>query len=137
MPAVNDPKFNYSAGATLKIPIYDARTKKQITIRESQIKQNQLSQETLNNEYEKNIQQSLDDIQTNAYKINHMPSQIETATSQVQIASSRYLNGIGLNTDITDAAVNLQRILLTKLQYQYQLCLAKIEYARLTGYKYW
>jgi len=88
-------------------------------------------------EYEKNIQQALTDIQTNAEKINNMQSQIETATSAEQIASSRYLNGIGLNTDITNAAVNLQRILLTRLQYEYQLCLAKIEYARLTGYRYW
>ncbi len=137
VPAVNDPKFNYSGGATLKIPIYNPRTKKQIIIAESQVKQNQLMQETLSNEYSKNIQQALDDIQTNAYKINNMQSQIDNATSQQQIASSRYLNGIGLNTDITDAAVNLQRVLLTKLQYQYQLCLAKVEYARLTGYKYW
>lgn len=137
VPDVNSPKFNYAAGATLKIPIYDARTKKQITIGESQVRQNQFAQETLNNEYEKNIQQSLTDIKTNIDKINNMPSQIETATSAEQIASSRYLNGIGLNTDITDAAVNLQRVSLTKLQYEYQLCLAKIEYARLTGYKYW
>lgn len=137
VPDVNQPKFNYSAGATLKIPIYDAKTKKQITIGESQVRQNQFAQETLNNEYEKKIQQSLTDIKTDIDKINNMPSQIETATSAEQIASSRYLNGIGLNTDITDAAVNLQRVLLTKLQYEYQLCLAKIEYARLTGYKYW
>lgn len=137
VPEVNQPKFNYAAGATLKIPIYNARTKKQIIIAESQIKQNQLAQETLSNEYQKNIQQALTDIQTNAEKISNMQSQIETATSAEQIAASRYLNGIGLNTDITNAAVNLQRILLTRLQYEYQLCLAKIEYARLTGYKYW
>ena len=137
VPSVNEPKFNYEAGATLKIPLYNAKTKKQIIIAASQVKQNQLAQETLTNEYQKNIQQTLTDIQTNTEKINNMPSQIENATSAVQIASSRYLNGIGLNTDITDAAVNLQRVLLTKLQYEYQLCLAKIEYARLTGYKYW
>jgi outer membrane protein len=137
VPDVNTPKFNYAAGATFKIPIYNARTKKQVIVAESQVKQNQLAQQTLNIEYEKNIQQALTDIQTNAEKINNMQSQIETATSAEQIAASRYLNGIGLNTDITNAAVNLQRILLTRLQYQYQLCLAKIEYARLTGYKYW
>jgi outer membrane protein len=137
VPDVNTPKFNYAAGATFKIPIYNARTKKQVIVAESQVKQNQLAQQTLNTEYEKNIQQALTDIQTNAEKINNMQSQIETATSAEQIAASRYLNGIGLNTDITNAAVNLQRILLTRLQYEYQLCLAKIEYARLTGYKYW
>jgi len=137
VPAVNEPKFNYAAGVSLKIPIYNAKTKKQLAVAESQIKQNQLARETLNNEYQKNIQQALTDIQTNAEKINNMQSQIATAMSAQQIASSRYLNGIGLNTDITNAAVNLQRAELTQLQYEYQLCLAKIEYARLTGYKYW
>ncbi len=137
VPDVNQPRFNYAAGVTLKVPIYNAKTKKQISIAQSQIKQSQLAQETLSNDYEKNIEQSLTDIKTNAEKINNMQSQIQTALSAEQIASSRYLNGIGLNTDITDAAVNLERAQLTQLQYEYQLCLAKIEYARLTGYKYW
>ena len=88
-----------------------------------------MAQQTLNNEYEKNIQQALTDIKTNTEKINNMQSQIETATSAEQIASSRYLNGIGLNTDITNAAVNCSAIVLTQLRYGYQLCLAKVEYA--------
>ncbi|HEY2727637.1 MAG TPA: TolC family protein [Parafilimonas sp.] len=137
VPDVNQPKFNYAAGVSLKIPIYDGKTKKQIAVAESQIKQNQLAQETLNTDYQKNIQQSLTDIETYTEKLKNMQSQIENANSEVQIASSRYLNGIGLNTDITNAAVNLERALLTNLRYQYQLAEAKVEYARLTGYKYW
>lgn len=137
VPQVNDPRFNYAGGVSLKIPIYNARTKKQIAVGEAQVKQSQLAQETLNNEYQQNIQQALTDIQTNTEKLKNMQTQIETASAAVQIASSRYLNGIGLNTDITDAAVNLQRALLTNLRYQYQLALAKVEYARVTGYKYW
>jgi len=89
------------------------------------------------NEYQQNIQQALTDIQTTAEKLKNTQPQIETAKSAVQIASSRYLNGIGLNTDITDAAMNLQRVLLTNLRYQYQLATSKVEYARVTGYKYW
>ena len=137
IPDVNQPRFNYAAGLNMKIPIYNAKTKRQLTIAESQIKQNQLAQETLNNEYQKNIQQALIDIQSNTEKIYNMHSQVETTLSAEQIASSRYLNGIGLNTEITDAAVNVQRAQLTQLQYEYQLCLARIEYARLTGTKYW
>jgi len=137
VPKVNEPRFNYAGGVSLKIPLYDGKTKKQIAVAEAQIKQNQLEQETLNNEYQQNIQQALTDIQTTAEKLKNMQSQIETARSAVDIASSRYLNGIGLNTDITDAAVNMQRVLLTNLRYQYQLATAKVEYARVTGYKYW
>jgi outer membrane protein TolC len=137
VPNVNDLRFNYAAGVNLKIPIYNAKTKKQLAVAESQVKQNQLAQETLSNEYQKNIQQALTDIQSNTEKIKNMKPQIETTISAQQIAASRYLNGIGLNTEITDAAVNVQRARLTELQYEYQLCLAKVEYARLTGVKYW
>jgi outer membrane protein len=137
VPEVNQARFNYAGGVSLKIPIYDGKTKKQIAVAESQVKQNQLAQETLDEDYQKNIQQALTDIQTSTEKLKNTQPQIENAQSAVQIASSRYLNGIGLNTDITDAAVNLQRALLTQLRYQYQLAEAKVEYARVTGYKYW
>jgi outer membrane protein TolC len=137
VPQVNEPRFNYAGGVSLKVPLYNGKTKKQIAVAESQVKQNQLAQETLNNEYQQNIQQALTDIQSTAEKLKNTQPQIETALSAVQIASSRYLNGIGLNTDITDAAVNLQRVLLTNLRYQYQLATSKVEYARVTGYKYW
>jgi outer membrane protein TolC len=137
VPQVNEPRFNYAGGVSLKVPLYNGKTKKQIAVAESQVKQNQLAQETLNNEYQQNIQQALTDIQTTAEKLKNTLPQIETAKSAVQIASSRYLNGIGLNTDITDAAVNMQRVLLTNLRYQYQLATSKVEYARVTGYKYW
>jgi len=137
VPIVTQMRFNYAGGVSLKIPIYDGKTKKQIAVAESQVKQNQLAQETLNADYQKNIQQSLTDIQTDIEKLKNTQPQVENAQSAVQIASSRYLNGIGLNTDITDAAVNLQRALLTQLRYQYQLAEAKVEYARLTGYRYW
>jgi len=137
VPEVNEPRFNYAGGVSLKVPLYNGKTKKQIAVAESQVKQNQLAQETLNNEYQQNIEQALTDIQTTAEKLKNTQPQIETAKSAVQIASSRYLNGIGLNTDITDAAMNLQRVLLTNLRYQYQLATSKVEYARVTGYKYW
>ncbi len=137
VPEVTQMRFNYAGGVSLKIPLYDGKTKKQIAVAEAQVKQNQLAQETLNNEYQQNIQLALTDIQTTTEKLKNMQPQIETAKSAVQIASSRYLNGIGLNTDITDAAVNMQRVLLTNLRYQYQLAVAKVEYARVTGFRYW
>jgi outer membrane protein TolC len=137
VPEVNEPRFNYAGGVSLKVPLYDGRTKKQIAVAEAQVKQNQLAQESLNNEYQNNIQQALTDIQTNTGKLKNMQGQIETGMAAVQIASSRYLNGIGLNADITDAVVNLQRVLLTNLRYQYQLATSKVEYARVTGFRYW
>ena len=137
VPDVTQMRFNYAGGVSLRVPLYDGMTKKQVAVAEAQVKQNQLAQESLNNEYQNNIQQALTDIKTNTDKLKNMQGQVETGKAAVQIASSRYLNGIGLNTDITDAAVNMQRILLTNLRYQYQLAMAKVEYARVTGFRYW
>ena len=137
VPDVTQMRFNYAGGVSLRVPLYDGMTKKQVAVAEAQVKQNQLAQESLNNEYQNNIQQALTDIKTNTDKLKNMQGQVETGKAAVQIASSRYLNGIGLNTDITDAVVNMQRILLTNLRYQYQLAMAKVEYARVTGFRYW
>jgi outer membrane protein TolC len=53
------------------------------------------------------------------------------------LATTRFKNDIGTNLEITNASTNVQRAELNKLQYEYQLCLAKVELAKLMGYKYW
>ena len=63
VPYVNDMKFNYAAGISLKLPIYDGnRTKQQVRLSETVLTQNKLAIETLNSNYKRDIQQSLIDI---------------------------------------------------------------------------
>jgi outer membrane protein len=138
VPDVNDIKFNYAAGFSLVVPIYSGGlTKKQIQIAESVVKQNELAVESLSNEYKKNIDQAFTDVQTNLERIKNTGGQIEEAKTAEVLAASRFKNGVGTNLEITNASTNVQRALLTKLQYEYQLCLAKVTLAQLTGYKYW
>jgi len=138
VPNVGEVRFNYNAGVSLRVPIYDGgKTKQQVKLNENLVRQNQLAVETLNSNYKKDIEQALTDIQTNVERIKNTAGQIEEAQAAEQLASTRFLNGVGTNLEITNASTNIQRALLTRLQYQYQLCLAKVELARLTGYKYW
>jgi len=138
VPAVNEMKFNYNAGVALKIPIYEGnRTKKQVALSESMVKQNELAIETLNSNYRKDIEQALTDLSSNLERIKNTQGQIEEAQYANALAENRFKNGVGTNLELTNASTNLQRAQLTKLQYQYQLCLAKVELARLLGYKYW
>ena len=138
LPNIGEMRPNLALGASLKIPIYSGgKTKKQIQINESLVKQNDLSIQSLQAQYKKDIEQAVSDIQTNMAKINNTSSQIDNALAQKKLASTRYINGVGTQTEITSAAVALQRIQLTKLLYQYQLCLSNIELARLSGYAYW
>ncbi len=138
VPNVGEIRFNYNAGVALRIPIYEGgKTKKQVKLSETLVKQNELNIETLNNNYKKDIEQALADVQSNLERITNTQGQIEQAKYAQTIAATRFKNGVGTNLELTNASTNVQRAALTKLQYQYQLCLAKVELAKLIGYKYW
>ncbi|MEP6845422.1 MAG: TolC family protein [Panacibacter sp.] len=138
LPNINAIRFNYAAGATLKIPIYDGgKTKRQTKLAQTIIKQNELSVAALDNTYRKDIQQALTDLNSNMERIKNTAGQIEQAMAAENLAANRYQNGVGTNLEITNASTNRQRAEFTKLQYEYQLCLAKVELARLLGYQYW
>ncbi len=138
VPNVNELRFNYAAGVSLKVPIYDGgKTRRQTKLQETIVKQNELSLQTLDNTYRKDIQQALTDLNSNMERIKNTEGQIEEAKAAEELASSRYLNGVGTNLEITNASTNRQRAEFTRLQYEYQLCLAKVELARILGYQYW
>lgn len=138
VPEVNEMKFNYAAGISFRLPIYDGnRTRQQVKLSETVLTQNKLAIETLNSNYKRDIQQALIDIQSNQERINNTTGQIEQAQTAETIAASRFKNGIGTNLEITNASTNVVRAQFSRLQYEYQLCLAKLELVRLLGYKYW
>ena len=138
VPELQKFQFNGLAGVSVNVPLYTGgRTKQQIKLQQTIVKQNELAIETLNNAYKKDIQQVLADITSNIERINNTTGQIEQAKAAQTLASVRFKNDVGTNLEITNASTNVQRALLTKLQYEYQLCLAKVELARLIGAKYW
>jgi outer membrane protein len=138
VPDVNALKFNYEAGVSIKVPIYDGnRTKQQVKLAESVLSQQQLATETLNSTYTRDIQQALVDIHSGEERIHHTAGQIDQAVQAENIAASRFKNGVGTNLEITAASTAVARAQFTRLQYEYQLCLAKVELARLAGYKFW
>lgn len=138
VPNVGEVKFNYVAGVSFSVPIYNGgKTKQQIKLQQNIVKQNELAVESLSSNYKKDIDQSLTDIKTNYERISNTKGQIEDAKYAEQIAASRFKNGTGTNLELTNASTNVQRSELTKLQYEFQLCLAKVELAKLMGYQYW
>jgi outer membrane protein len=137
-PDIYTIKPNYSLGVGVTVPIYNGgRTKKQVTLAESVVKQNELAVESLNNQYARDIQQALTDIHSSQERLNTVQEQISIAKEALRVTQTRFTNGIATNVDLLNANSNLQRIQLAQIQYQYQLTLAEIELARLTGSKYW
>ena len=137
-PDIDKFRYNYSAGVTLNIPIYQGgRAKKQVRLSQSQLAQSKFSEESLSNTYRKDIAQTMLDINSNRSSLLNSERQITEAKEAQKLAHSRYKNGIGTNLELTNASTNVQRAELTNLQYKYQLCLAQLTIARLTGLKYW
>lgn len=138
VPYIQDMRFNYMAGVGINIPIYNGgRTKQKEKVQQNIIKQNELAIESLSTTYKKDIEQSLTDIHSNIDRINNTEGQIEQAQAAQVLAINRFKNGTGTNLEITTASTNVQKAALTKLQYEFQLCLAKLDLTRLMGYQYW
>ena len=138
VPNVGEMRFNYLAGVTFSIPIYNGgKTKTQIKLSQTMVRQNELAVESLSSNYKKDIEQALTEITTNLERIKNTEGQIEQSKAAQTLASNRFKNGVGTNLEITNASTNVQKAALTRLQYQYQLCLSKVELARLMGYQYW
>ena len=138
VPNVGEMRFNYLAGVTFSIPIYNGgKTKTQIKLSQTMVRQNELAVESLSSNYKKDIEQALTNVTTNVERIKNTEGQIQQSKAAQTLASNRFKNGVGTNLEITNASTNVQKAALTRLQYQYQLCLSKVELARLMGYEYW
>lgn len=138
VPDINKFRYTYQAGVTLNIPIYQGgRIKKQISMSQGQLLQSKLAEQSLDNAFNKDIMQALTDIASNRSSLVNARQQIEEAKEAQKFAQSRFKNGTGTNLELTSASTNVQRAELTRLQYEYQLCLASLELARLEGIVYW
>ncbi len=138
MPKVNNLRFNYIAGVSISVPIYGfGKTNQQLQVQKSVIKQNELSEQSLEATYNKDIKQIIIDIQSNQEKLKHIESQIISAKSAQEITTSRYKNGVATYLEIIAAALNTQKASLSKIQNEYQLCLSQIEFSKLMGYRFW
>ncbi|MBB6270786.1 outer membrane protein TolC [Pedobacter cryoconitis] len=137
-PDLDKFRYNYAAGVTLNIPIYQGgRAKKQIRLSQSQLLQTKFSEESLSNAYRNDIQQAMIDITSNTSSLVNSGRQVTEAKEAQKLAHSRYRNGIGTYLELTNASTNVQKAELTNLQYKYQLCVAQLTIAKLTGLKYW
>lgn len=131
-------RFNYLAGVGINIPLYTGgKMKQSVKLQQTLIKQNELAIKSLEATHLKDIQQTLKDIATNKQRIYNTKGQIEQAQYAQRLASVRFTNGVGTNLELINASSNVQRALLTKLQYEFQLCLANVELAKLLGERYW
>jgi outer membrane protein TolC len=134
LPVVNELKFAYGAGASIRVPIFDgARTRRNLAITDATINQSQLALQSTQWQLQKDLQQNAIELRSNAVQLRNTAGQTESALAAQQITASRLLNGVATTLDLQNAATNVQRADLNRLQYEYKLWLAATERQRLTG----
>ncbi len=138
VPNVQEMRYNYQAGISLNVPIYNGdKLRKQLTLDESRKKQSELAITSLENDYKRDIRQAFIDLHTSQNQVGRTTSQIAEAVEAEKLATTRFINGVGTNLEITNASTNVQKAQFAKLQYEYQACLAKIQLSKLLSNKYW
>ena len=137
-PNINPLIYNYSLGLNLSVPIYSAgKTNQNIHIAQRTVESNQLALKTAENNLRRDLAQVQADLSSNQERIENSASQVQYAQEALQLTEKRYLQGVATHLDLLNSSSNLQKILLSQIQFQYQLCLARVEQARLMGWKYW
>jgi outer membrane protein len=138
LPNLNPLIFNYALGLNLSLPIYNAgKTNQNVHIAQMTLEANQLAVKTAENNLRKDLAQVQADLLSNQDRIKNSEGQVRYAREALTLTQSRYKQGVATHLDLLNSSSNLQRILLNQIQFQYQFCTARIEQARLLGWKYW
>lgn len=138
IPNISDMRFNYLAGVSFSVPLYNGgKFKQQVKIQQRLADQQGLYIESMKQTLNKDIKQSLTDLKSAEERLKRTSSQIDMAQAASKLASNKLKHGTGTHLELTAANTNLQRSLLNQLQMEYQVCNAKLEIGRLTGTRFW
>lgn len=137
-PDIEKMIFGTQAGLSISAPIfYGNKARNSIKLSKLYLKQLQQSQENVSSTFRKDVSNVRSDISTLEAQIVNANRQVLQSRTVVELAQSRYRNGLVTYTDVLNALANRQRAELSKLNLEYQLCLARIELARITGVAYY
>lgn len=137
-PDIEKIRFNYLAGVTLQVPIFQGhRIQQNVVLSRKTVELNELSKNNLTISLQKDLESVKADLIAYREQILNSQSQIDAAREALRLTQVRYSRGVSTYLDLIFASTNMQRGLLNQWQYQYQECLAKAELARLEGRKFW
>lgn len=138
IPNIFEMRFNYLAGISFSMPIYNGgKIRQQVKVQEGIAKQQTLAFESMKSTLDKDLRQTNADINAAKERLARSSSQISLAKHAAVLASNKLKYGTGTHLEVTNANTNLQKTLLNEIQMQLQLCMASLEYARLKGIKSW
>jgi outer membrane protein len=137
-PNLDEIRFNYLAGVTLSVPIFQGhRLRDNIAISQKSVELGEITKTNTNNTLQKDWQSAMADLNAYETQLKNSESQITASMEALRLTQVRYENGVATYLDLIFASSNLQRALLTQLQYKYQATLSLAELSRLQGIKFW
>jgi outer membrane protein TolC len=137
-PDLNEFRFNYLAGVTLNVPVFQGRRLRQtVLMSQRNTELTRFTQDNLSASLTRDLESSRADEQAYTQQAGYADAQINMSTESLRLSRVRYAKGASTFLDLDFASTNLQKAALNKLFYEYQACLARIEQARLLGTRIW
>jgi len=137
-PDLSTIRFNYFIGLGISIPIMSAtRPGIQKQLAEMNLKANACQIDYQKAVISKDVANELENITKLSKLISGSDVQVQQAKLALDLANERYKNGVVTNLEFLTAQMNYQDALLNKLQFEYNLLLAKMELCRLSGDEWW
>ncbi|RAJ10985.1 outer membrane protein TolC [Chitinophaga skermanii] len=138
LPDVGTPKWNFNAGVTLNVPIYNGKKLRyQESIANHQLEIAKINTQGVNDKLRKDVATQNADIVSNQKKLQTSETLVKQAERALQLAQSRYKNGVVTYLDLQNAQTSVLEAQLSRIQYQYQLSISSLELLHLTGNQFW
>ncbi len=138
IPDIGTIQFNYAVGVGITIPILPpSRPGIQKRIAEMNVNASKFDLNTQTLTLTKDLLNALGDVKKNEKKLTSADTLIQQAQTALEIANERYKNGVNTSLDLLTAQTNYQNALLSRLQFEYNLILSKMEVSRLAGNRWW
>lgn len=125
---------NAVVGASLTVPIYSGgRTDRAQQLARTQAALARTAQQDARDGYRRDLSSALADRDGAAFKLRNVASQVQQSQRALELAKSRYRNGVATNLDVLNSNDLYQQTRLAEVQARYQLTIAELEIARLSG----
>ncbi len=138
LPDVNTPKFNYAAGVSLSVPIFHGkklRTQEHMAATEVEVAK--WNTKSIKDNIRKEVLQQQSDIAANKERLQTAEVLLQQAQRALELAQSRYRNGVITYLDLQNAQTSMLEAQLSKIQYQYQLSVSSLALLQLNGNEFW
>jgi outer membrane protein TolC len=138
LPDIDPLSFNYAVGLGLTVPIISgSRPGLQKKLATINLNESKLALESQKVSLNKDILNSFEDIGRNMKKLASSDTLISSAQIAMDLATDRYKYGVITNLDLLTSIANYKDAQLSRLQFEYNLLLSRMELCRLAGIKWW